>query len=281
MRLEHLLVKKHLVIISTNVIVAFAFCLFIKANAGWPVPMGERADGYELVFEDHFNGNQLDTARWSIPPRGNSTWSRWISKDKRAIEIKKGKLTCRALPNKDRSQDSATMLTGAIWTKDKFAFKYGRVEVRMRTNLQPGNFPAAWMGRQWGKGNVPPYGEIDIVEMVGNDRKARHAFHTEHTTKTSKHGIKNSFMEQVEVNKWHIYAIEWTPEYIHWSVDGKITGRHHKPKTGNVQNEWTFDVPFYLLLNQSIMHGVYGIKADLDKTYETQFDWIKVYQKLL
>ena len=271
--------KKHLVIISTFVIVAFAFCLFIKANAGWPVPMGERADGYELVFEDHFNGNQLDTARWSIPPRGNSTWSRWISKDKRVVEIKKGKLTCRAIPNKDRSRDSATMLTGAIWTKDKFAFKYGRVEVRMRTNLQPGNFPAAWMGRQWGKGNVPPYGEIDIVEMVGNDRKARHAFHTEYTTKTPKHGIKNSFMEQVEVNKWHIYAIEWTPEYIHWSVDGKITGRHHKPKTGNVQNEWTFDVPFYLLLNQSIMHGVYGIKADLDKTYETQFDWIKVYQK--
>ena len=77
MRLEHLLVKKHLVIISTFLIVAFAFCLFIKANDGWSVPLGEQSDGYELIFEDHFNGNQLDTARWSIPPRGNSTWSRW------------------------------------------------------------------------------------------------------------------------------------------------------------------------------------------------------------
>ena len=86
-------------------------------------------------------------------------------------------------------------------------------------------------------------------------------------------------MERVDVNKWHIYGIEWTPEHIYWYVDGEITGRHYKSQNSNAQNEWTFDVPFYLLLNQSIMHGVHGIKADLGKTYETQFDWIKVYQK--
>lgn len=37
------------------------------------------------------------------------------------------------------------MLAGAVFTKDKFAFKYGKIEVRMRTNLQKGNFPAAWI----------------------------------------------------------------------------------------------------------------------------------------
>ena len=267
--------------IITFVFFLLAISIYLSAEifpsqAGYGMP-----DEYEIVFEDEFNGGELDSAHWSIPPRGNSTWSRWISAHSEVLQIRNGSLVCRAIPNKDRLQDTATMLTGAIWSKDKLSFKYGKVEVRMKTNLQKGNFPAAWMGRQWGPGYVPPYGEIDIVEMVGDKKEARHAFHTEYTTKTKKHGIKNSFITPVNVNKWHVYSIEWTPDYIFWYVDNVCTGRHYKSAADGVesQNSWTFDVPFYLLLNQSIMHGVYGIKADFKKTYETHFDWVRVYQK--
>ena len=39
----------------------------------------------------------------------------------------------------------ATMLTGAVDTRSSFAFQYGKIELRMRTNMLPGNFPAAWL----------------------------------------------------------------------------------------------------------------------------------------
>lgn len=258
-----------------------AACILLNANGAPAHPYEEDADGYELVFEDQFDGRHIDTTHWSIPPRGNSMWSRWISNDPRVTTVEKGHLVCRAIPNKNRLQDTAAMLTGAVWSKDRLTVKYGKIEVRMRTNLKPGSFPAIWMGRQWGKGFVPPYGEIDIVEMVGNDGNARHAFHTDFTTKHARHGIKNSFMHRANGKKWHIYGVEWTPDYIRWYIDGKTTATHHKPKGDEekAKREWTFDTPFYLLLNQSIMHGVYGIKANLDETYETRFDWIRIYQK--
>lgn len=273
-------VRKFFSFIIASITILF-LCIFMKQSNAISSPIGGMDDGYKLVFEDQFNSSRLDTAKWEIPPRGKSTWSRWISDREEVVTLKRGRLTCKAIPNHKHSQDTATMLTGAVWTKGKFSLKYGRIEVRMRTNLQKGNFPAAWMGREWGKGNIPPYGEIDIVEMVGDEKVARHAFHTEFTTKTPKHGIKNSFTKPIDVTKWHIYGVEWTPDYIHWYIDGEITARHEKPK-GNadtVQKEWTFDVPFYILLNQSIIHGAYSIKADLNQTYETQFDWIKIYQK--
>lgn len=255
-------------------------CLLMAAFVPSPA-VTEAQEEMVLVFEDDFDGKELDTARWNRATRGNSMWSRWISDSPEVVSVKRGRLVCRAIPNADRGRDSVPMLTGAVWTKGKFTFQYGRVEVRMRTNLQPGNFPAAWMGRNWSAGNVPPYGEIDIVEMVGEDSQARHAWHSEYTTRTPKHGLKNSFMKKVDVTKWHVYAIDWTPDAIVWYIDGKETGRYDKPQSATrlAQQEWTFDVPFYLLLNQSIMHGAHGIEADLEETYETQFDWIRVYQR--
>lgn len=255
--------------------------VFINARTIQHKAVREMSEEYELIFEDEFNGKRLDSVYWSIPPRGNSMWSRWISTREEVIQLRKGCLVCRAIPNNDCLRDTASMLTGAVWSKDKFTFMYGKVEVRMKTNLQKGNFPAVWMGRQWGRGYVPPYGEIDIVEMVGDKKEARHAFHTEYTTKTKRHGIKNSFITSVDVSQWHIYSIEWTPQKICWYVDGVCTGRHDKIVSGNngSQKDWTFDVPFYLLLNQSIMHGVYGVNADFEQTYETSFDWVRVYKK--
>ena len=50
---------------------------------------------------------------------------------------------CKAIPNRHLATDTAQMLTGAVFTKDKFEFRYGKVEVRMKTNRRVGNFPAA------------------------------------------------------------------------------------------------------------------------------------------
>lgn len=242
-------------------------------------------DDYQLIFADEFNqpdGGQPDSSKWSIPPRGNSTWSRWISKSPDVVFCRNGKLVCRAIPNNGLNQDTALMLTGAIYSKYKFAFQYGKVEVRLRTNLLPGNFPAAWMGGIPSTQTQPqPYGEIDIFESFGAKRESNHNIHSELTIKNRSHRQKNSFRKSVDVNHWHIYGIEWDKDKVIWYVDGVRVGSYYKSDDSKLlsQGQWTFDRPFFLLLNQSVGDGRYGLVPDITKVYETEFDWVRVYQK--
>lgn len=99
-------------------------------------------DKYVLVFSDEFNlpnGSQPDSTKWSRCKRYDSEWNRWVSSSRNVVFIKNGTLICRAIPNTKEKSDTATMLTGAIWTRNKYAFQYGRLLVRMKTNVIMGN----------------------------------------------------------------------------------------------------------------------------------------------
>ena len=238
---------------------------------------------WELVFCDEFNqknGSQPDTTKWVRCVRYNSCWNRWISNSNKVVYIKNGNLVCRAIPNKTEPNDTACMLTGAIETRGKFSFQYGKVEVRMKTNTRRGNFPAAWMKPD----DIDPnnYGEIDIVEMFGNQGVAQQTIHNHITTILKRGRAFNVVNKQIALDKWHVYGIEWTPKKISFLIDGNVT-REFKKSTDKKELEegqWTFDRPFYLLLNQSVGDGSYECMIpDVNHVYETLFDWIRVYQR--
>lgn len=240
---------------------------------------------WQLVFSDEFNqpnGSQPNPSVWNRSKRNPSQWARWNSMSDKVVYIRKGALVCRAIPNKWEPADTAKMLTGAVNTRGKFEFQYGKVEVRMKTNFLPGNFPAIWMMKTHNV-NDGLYGEIDIAEVFSNQKKVSHTIHSQYTQKNSKHGLKNSFKYDVDVRKWHVYGIEWTPEYVLWTVDGQTTGIYRKPDDKKLLEggAWTFDYPFFLILNQAVGNG--RRKAlpypNIKKTYETRFDWVRVYQR--
>ena len=246
-----------------------------------------KTDGtkWTLVFVDEFNqpnGSQPDSTRWNRAQRNPSQWARWNSESNKVVYIKNGALVCRAIPNKWEPADTAKMLTGGINTMNKFEFQYGKVEVRMKTNFIPGNFPAIWMGKTH-KQRKDLYGEIDIAEVFSNQKKVYHTIHSQYTRSHPRHGLKNNFNFEVDVRKWHVYGIEWTPEYVLWMVDGTVTGIYRKPADNKLIEEeaWTFDYPFFLILNQAVGNG--RIKSlpypNTKKTFETRFDWVRVYQR--
>lgn len=240
-------------------------------------------NGYKLVFSDEFNlpdGSCPDSTKWSCPPR-NAGWNRWTTDSLAVAFIKNGKLVCRAIPNKSLSTDTAQMLTGAVFTKDKFEFRYGKIEVRMKTNLLIGNFPAAWL-RTWPTKAQPLYSEIDIVEVFGNRKISSHNAHSQLTTSRRNHGQPNSFNYPCNVTKWHVYGVIWTSESIVWTVDGVKVGELRKSADPALlaEGQWSFDYPLFIILNQSVGTGGYDhFMPQTDKTYETQFDWVRVYQK--
>lgn len=67
-----------------------------------------------------------------------------------------------------------------------------------------------------------------------------------------------------------------------WYVDGRQVGSYTKKESdANAlnQGQWPFDKPFYIILNQSVGNGSWAQNADVNHTYETLFDWVRVYQK--
>lgn len=104
------------------------------------IPVQAKEKSWKLIFYDDFNSigkERFDTTKWIVPDREPYKWSRWISDSKSVVLRRNGKLICRAIPN-TAFADSAKMLTGAICSKGKFSFKYGKLEVKMKTNFFAG-----------------------------------------------------------------------------------------------------------------------------------------------
>lgn len=241
---------------------------------------------YQLVFSDEFegpNGSTPDPTKWQSSKRSSATWNRWIADSAIVACIQGGRLVCRAIPNRNRAADDVPMITGAVESRNHFSFTYGKVEVRLRTNLHTGNFPAAWMMPQPPAAGWPNAGEIDIFESIDDEGVAYHTVHTNWTYNLGHRSDPLShFSEKMTVGSWHVYGLEWTETALTWTVDGQVMGTYEKSSNANAlaQGQWPFDHPFYLILNQSVGNGSWAKQADTSYTYATYFDYVRVYQRV-
>lgn len=239
---------------------------------------------YRLIFSDEFNqpnGSQPDPAKWIRSERNQSTWARWISKSEATAFIRHGRLVCRAIPNTVEPSDTARMLTGAVETQGKFAFKYGKIEVRARTNPHQGNFPAIWLMPQPPCQRHPFGGEIDIFETINEEAKAHQTVHSNWTLNLKKRERPCTSEVKTDVSRWHVYGLVWTPSSLTWTIDGKPVFYYAKSADQNAldNGQWPFDHDFYIILNQSVgRKGAWAGQPDTSHTYETQFDWVRVWQ---
>lgn len=239
---------------------------------------------YRLVFSDEFNapdGTQPASEWWSRSPRQSSTWNRWLSDSEEVIYQEGGQLVARAIPNPDQEADPVPMITGGVQSSGKFSFKYGKIEARVLTNPYTGNFPAFWLMPQDQSAGWPSCGEIDIWEQIDSQNTAYHTVHSHWTYDLHNTGNpRSSFNETVQMDRYHTYGFEWTEQELRWYVDGRQVASYAKSADSNAlaQGQWPFDKAFYIILNQSVGNGSWAANADVNHTYETRFDWVRVYQ---
>lgn len=265
-------------------ICVISLTFFLVSDTGVVIAQ-ERNEQYQLIFSDEFNqknGSQPNPQYWSHSPRGYSIWNRWIGRSKKIVYIHNGKLICRAIRNTENPADTAMMITGAVETINKFAFQYGKIEVRAKTKSHTGNFPAIWLMPQPPANTHPIGGEIDIFETFGDKKKAHQTIHTNWTYNLKHTNPSNTFNTDINVERWHVYGIEWTESSIRFTIDGKLTGFYLKSTDQEAldNKQWPFDHPFYIILNQSVWeNSPWGGAPDPKFVYETQFDWVRVYQR--
>ena len=135
-----------------------------------------------------------------------------------------------------------------------------------------------------GQGGWPACGEIDIWEQIDMENKSYHTIHSEwgNTHGQANNPKKSYTQNNVVADQYHVFGFEWTDKLLTWYVDGKKVFSYAK-KEGDQnalnKGQWPFDKDFYLILNQSVGNGSWAKPHDKGFTYETLFDWVRVYQK--
>lgn len=249
----------------------------IRITARW-----ERtgAEAYQLVFSDDFNGTgEPDSTKWTRAVRQGATWNRWLSPSPLVVFEQGGALHTKAIPNPDTSTDNVPMLTGGIKSEGLFSFQYGYAEARIKTHQWRGNFPAFWMMPQDNSAGWPNAGEIDIWETIDTSTNSWHTVHT-NWTYNLHHNNNSGQYRDLNYDCWHTFAVEWDSTSLTWYADGQKVWTYYKSSSSSElsQGQWPFDAPFYLILNQSVGNGSWAANADTSHTYETLFDWVRVYQ---
>ncbi|OYU97515.1 MAG: beta-glucanase precursor [Bacteroidetes bacterium B1(2017)] len=166
-----------------------------------------------------------------------------------------------------KSYTSARLLT-----KDKFAFQYGKVEVRAKLPVGVGTWPAIWMlGSNIGSAGWPACGEIDIMEHRGSELNK--IFYTLHYPGHSgSNGTGKTSIIPFVTSEFHVYSIEWNASSIQFFVDG--VNQYTFPNNTTIP----FNHDFFIILNTA-MGGYFGGTIDPAFTTSTmEIDYVRVYK---
>ena len=247
----------------------------------------------KLVWSDEFDGYGLvNSANWfhqTQLPNGlswyNSELQHYTNSASNSFR-KNGILNIIAKRENFTDQGQTKQFTSAR-LNSKFAFKYGRVEVRAKLPTGAGTWPAIWMlgkniiepGAYWtnnyGTINWPACGEIDIMEHWGSNQNviSSAVHHPIDGNLSVGEYITNAQNKPNVSNEFNIYGLEWDEQSITFSVNG-IDHLTYNPIIKN-QYTWPFDAEQYLLLNIAIEPRVSS--NFVQSTME--IDYVRVYQK--
>jgi len=249
----------------------------------------------DLVWSDEFEGNSLDTSKWyhqTFGPNGGQWFNNEVqhyTDDPANSFVSNGNLHIVA-KKETLTQDGVTLDYTSARLNSKFAFTYGRVDVRAKLPEGNGTWPAIWTlgknitetGAYWetqGFGTTPwpACGEIDIME---------HGLHATneiswalHTPSSSGNTVNTDKLMLPDVaNNYHVYSMNWSPNQITFLVDG--VGYYTYNPAVKDNNTWPFDLDQYLILNVAM--GGFAGAIDTGFTESSMVvDYVRVYQNVL
>ena len=234
----------------------------------------------KLVFEDHFDNETLNENIWTVIDRENSPNKEWQYYKSDNYYLRDSKLVLVAKKEKYGNKEYTSCLVN---TRDKYTFKYGRIEICAKLPKGRGTWPALWFvghpednEKKW----WPMCGEIDLMEHVGyNSNFINCWFHTgscNHRLNTQRGGrlyVKDIY------EKFHVYALEWTKDFIDIYVDD-VRIYSLQRKESDTYSEWPFDQPYSLIMNIAI-GGQWGGSRGVDDSIfpvTMEIDYVRYYK---
>jgi len=255
-----------------------------------PVTSGD----WQLVWEDDFDGSELDGTSWEIqtgngaeegiPGWGNNELQYYQADN---IAVEDGLLTIEA-----RAEDANGFgySSGRIRTQGKVDFTFGRVEARIKVPSGQGLWSAFWLlgtdpsvYGQWAA-----KGEIDILEkyLPGFFSSAIHYG----SYFPQNQSVVGNYDEVDIADDFHVFAVEWDAQYIRFFVDGtnfytinSDTYYNYYYKNRNEGfvlggDSAPFDQDHHILLNLAVGGNLPGAPSDPSVfPAQMQVDYVRLY----
>ncbi len=248
----------------------------------------------DLVWSDEFDTDgAIDPNKWfhqtQLPAGGswfNGEQQHYTDRIENSF-VENGFLNIIAIAEPFTDQGVTKQYTSAR-LNSKFAFTYGRVDVKAKLPFGEGTWPAIWTlgknvnedGGYWdenyGTHNWPYCGEIDIMEH--GIRKTNQVNSALHMPCKGCFGETIHFKAQVlndVANEFHVYSVNWSPNQITFLIDGEAF-YSYQPAVKN-DKTWPYDKDQYLLLNIALG----GIAGELSPDYTQStmaIDYVRIYQ---
>lgn len=257
---------------------------------------------YALVWSDEFENdgsvylsgqtNVVDPAKWhhqTYPANGGQGW--YNNEEQHYTDriansyVSNGTLKIKAIKETYSNPQTGSLQNyTSARLNSKYAFTYGKVEVRAKLPSELGTWPAIWtlgqniseQGAYWqtqgyGTTGWPACGEIDIMEQDSNKSITSGAFHfgphyTQHQYTTNHISVSDT------ENTWHVYSMIWTDEGISLMVDGV---EFHN--TSNVDMSY-FQANHFILLNVAMGGALGGVIDSNFSSAIMEIDYVRVYQ---
>lgn len=243
-----------------------------------------------LVWSDEFDANgEIDGAKWFHQTQliaGNS-WANgevqhYTNREVNSY-VSNGTLKIKAIKEMYSDQGVQKEYTSAR-LNSKFAFKYGRVEIRAKLPSVAGTWPAIWLlgkninenGTYWdnegyGTNSWPWCGEIDIMEPNVAKTQTLATWHWDNGSgyQYNSNGVPLANADASQ--NFHNYILEWSPDAMKIYLDNTLV---NQMPTVNPFNE-----EFFVLLNVA-MGGSLGGAIDGSFTSDImEIDYVRVYQE--
>ncbi|MFI5157873.1 MAG: family 16 glycosylhydrolase [Sphingobacteriales bacterium] len=229
-----------------------------------------------LIWSDEFNKDGApDPTKWSYNLGNNNGWGNNelenYTNDPTNVIVQNGVLKITAIKG---NSNGFAYSSARLVTENKFAFTYGKVEIRAMLPSGLGTWPALWMlGSDYTNpiDAWPACGEIDIMEQIGkNPTTVYGTLHYPGHSGANGNGATTTVANTS--TQFHIYGLQWSPVEIQISVDGVVYQ--------TVQNSASipFNHDFFFIFNVA-MGGNFGGTVDPNFVSSTmQVDYIRVYQ---
>ena len=199
-------------------------------------PAGVDGD-WKLIFDDEFNGTQLDTKKWSTGWLASGITGPVNSFEKECYDPAQVTVTGGALnlalitKSESCGIDDPEYASGIVNTNGKFSYTYGFLQARVwlpAETSDPGqvaDWPAVWTDGQ----NWPTDGEDDIFEGI-NGRACAH-FHSAVSPEgigaadgTAALTVRSGCVHETLTGGWHTFGADWEAGSVTYYYDGKDIG---------------------------------------------------------
>jgi beta-glucanase (GH16 family) len=151
--------------------------------------------------------------------------------------------------------------------KPKFAFRYGRAEIRMRVPHGRGLWAAFWLL----PANRRSKPEIDVMEIVGQ-RPTVVEMHLHYRGRGGGERERGAKLRQRSLGRgWHRFGIDWRPRRLAWLVDGVVRWR--------LSGDAVPRRPMYLVANLAVggdLPGAPGASTRFPSAL--RIDWVRVWR---